>query len=231
MAKPGFFVVAIVEVSTAAKPLALLGGTFDPVHYAHLRCADEAREKLGLETLYLLPAGHPPHRASPQAGNRQRLEMLRLALPEFPKLRIDTRELDRDGPSYMFDTLHDLRSDFPSRPLFLLIGQDAANDLHRWHRWQALFELAHIVILSRPGVEPEYRAELAQQIRQRMTEDVQTMARSEAGGVLALEVKAIDICATTIKSMLRLGRSPQTMLPEPVLDYINAHGLYLPQTM
>lgn len=216
-------------MSTAARPIALFGGTFDPVHYAHLRCADEAREKLGLETLYLLPAGHPPHRALPQAGNRQRLEMLRLALPEFPHLRIDTRELERDGPSYMVDTLQELRAESPSGPVLLVVGQDTANHLQSWHRWQGLFELAHIVILTRPGATLEYRSELARQIQQRMVTDVQTLLQSKAGGVLNLQVTAINICATTIKSMLRLGRLPRAMLPGPVLDYINDQGLYLSQ--
>ncbi len=207
-------------------PLALLGGTFDPVHYAHLRCADEARVKLGLDTLYLLPAGMPPHRAPPQATNPQRLKMLQLALAEFPQLQIDTRELERDGPSYMVETLQDLRNEFPQRPLLLLIGQDAANYLHSWHRWQGLFELAHIIIMTRPGETAEYRSELQQQIERHLYTDVQTMLGSAAGGVLALEVTAIDICATTIKTMIGLGRSPRGMLPGPVLDYINDKGLY-----
>ena len=208
-------------------PLALLGGTFDPVHYAHLRCAEEALVKLGLETLYLLPAGIPPHRASPQASNPQRLEMLQLALAEFPQLQIDTRELERDGPSYMVDTLQELRNESPQRPLLLLIGQDAANDLDRWHRWQDLFELAHLVIMTRPGQTPAYRSELEQKIERRSCADVQSMLESKAGGVLALQVTAMDICATTIKTMLGLGRSPRGMLPESVLDYINEQGLYL----
>jgi nicotinate-nucleotide adenylyltransferase len=231
MAKPGYPVVTIIGVKEEKhlipKPLALLGGTFDPVHYAHLRCADEVREKLGLDTLYLLPAGSPPHRELPKASSRQRLEMLRLALPEFPNLRIDARELDRDGPSYMVDTLQDLRSDSPSRPLLLVIGQDAANHLQNWHCWLELFELGHIVIMTRPGARPEYRPELARQIRQRLVADVQTLIRSKAGGVLTLQVTAIDICATTIKSMIRLGKSPQAMLPDPVVEYINDQGLYL----
>ncbi len=217
------------EKHSYTEPLALFGGTFDPVHYAHLRCADEAREKLGLDTLYLLPAGSPPHRATPQASNSQRLDMLQLALEEFPRLQIDCRELDRDGPSYMADTLQGLREEFPLRPLLLVIGQDAANKLQSWHCWRVLFELAHIVIMTRPGATPDYPSELAQQIRQRLVPDVQTLLRSQAGGVLALPVRAIDICATTIKSMIRLGRSPQAMLPDPVLDYIKEQGLYLPQ--
>ena len=217
------------EVSEAIGPLALLGGTFDPVHYAHLRCADEARAKLGLENLYLLPAGVPPHRDSPQATNPQRLEMLQLALAEFPQLQIDTRELDRDGLSYMVDTLQELRTESPPRPLLLLIGQDVANDLDRWHRWQDLFELAHIVIMTRPGQRPVYRSELEQNIDRRLQADVQSMLDSKAGGVLALQVEAIDICATTIKTMVGLGRSPRGMLPGPVLDYINEEGLYQPE--
>jgi len=219
------------DVSESTGPLALLGGTFDPVHYAHLRCADEARVKLGLESLYLLPAGVPPHRVSPQASKAQRLKMLQLALAEFPQLQIDTRELDRDGPSYMVDTLQELRNESSHRPLLLVIGQDAANDLDRWQRWQDLFELAHIVIMTRPGQRPAYRSELEQQIERRACTDVQSMLGSIAGGVLALQVTAIDICATTIKTMIGLGRSPRGMLPGAVLDYINEESLYQPDPL
>ena len=211
------------------EPMAVLGGTFDPVHYAHLRCADEARVKLGLDSLYLLPAGTPPHRASPQASNAQRMDMLQLAIAEFSHLQIDRREFERDGPSYMVDTLRELRVEYPQRPLLLLIGQDAANHLDRWHHWQDLFELAHIVIITRAGEKPAYRSELAQTIEQKLLKDIQIMLDSAAGRVLALEVTAIDICATTIKTMIGLGRSPRAMLPEPVMDYINKQGLYLPQ--
>jgi nicotinate-nucleotide adenylyltransferase len=215
-------------VSESIGPLALLGGTFDPVHYAHLRCADEARVKLGLESLYLLPAGVPPHRVSPQASKAQRLKMLQLALAEFPQLQIDTRELDREGPSYMVDTLQELHNESPQRPLLLLIGQDAANNLDRWHRWQDLFELSHIIIMTRPGQGPAYRSELEQQIDRCLHADVQSLLDSTAGGVLDLQVTAIDVCATTIKTMIGLGRSPRGMLPGPVLDYINEEGLYQP---
>lgn len=210
------------------EPLALFGGTFDPVHYAHLRCADEARQKLGLKKLYLLPAGTPSHRNAPRATARQRLDMLQLAQPEFPLLEIDDRETRRSGPSYMVDTLGELRAEVPQRPLLLVIGQDAANHLDRWHHWEQLFVLAHIVILTRPGVEAEYRQDLAKHIQRRMGFDVQTLLRSEAGGVLHLEVPSIDVSATTIKSVIRLGRSPRSMLPAAVLDYINEHRLYLP---
>jgi len=215
------------EDNSLREPLAIFGGTFDPVHYGHLRCADEARQKLKLEHLYLLPAGSPPHRKPPTTSAQQRLDMLQLALPEFPRLKIDDRETRRDGPSYMVDTLLKLRAEFPTRPLLFLIGQDAANHLHSWHRWEQLFELAHIVILTRPGAKAQYRQDIAKKVQWRLREDVKTLLQSEAGGVLRLEVASIDISATTIKSIIRLGRSPSAMLPTAVLAYINENRLYL----
>lgn len=213
---------------SSVEPLALFGGTFDPVHYGHLRCADEAREKLKLETLYLLPAGTPAHRQTPRASVQQRLEMLTLALTEFPYLEIDDRETRRSGPSYMVDTLKELREAFPDRPLLLLVGQDAANYLHTWSRWEQLFELAHIVILTRPGSKTEYRQDVAKQVQRRSVDDLQQLLRSQAGSVYKLEVISLDISATMIKSIIRLGRSPASMLPAPVLNYIGENRLYLP---
>lgn len=210
------------------EPLALFGGTFDPVHYGHLRCADEARQKLELETLYLLPAGTPAHRQTPSASVQQRLEMLELALSEFPFLEIDDRETRRRGPSYMADTLKELREEFPHRPLLLLVGQDAANYLHTWSRWEQLFELAHIVILTRPGAKAEYRQDITRQILRRTVDDLQQLLCSQAGCVFNLEVMSLDISATMIKSIIRLGRSPAPMLPACVLNYISENRLYLP---
>lgn len=211
------------------EPIALMGGTFDPIHYGHLRCAEEVRVKLGLETLFLLPAGKPVHRATPQASNEQRLEMLKLAQTEFPGLAIDRRELDREGPSYMVDTLQEIRNQSPEKPLLLLIGQDSANELNSWHRWQELFELAHLVILSRPGSNMAYRPELEKQINKRLVDEPEVLITQKTGFVLHFRVTAIDICATTIKSMIRLGRSPHAMLPEQVMAYIRENGLYLQQ--
>jgi len=209
------------------EPLALLGGTFDPVHYGHLRCAEEARQKLGLDKLYLLPAGTPPHRGAPQASTRQRLEMLDLARQEFPQLEIDDRETRRSGPSYMVDTLQELRNEAPTRPLCLLLGQDAANYLHLWFEWEQLFELANIVILTRPGTLMEYPWELAKHIRPRSGSDVRVLYTSRCGIVMHLEVQSIDVSASGIKQIIRTGGSPVSMLPPAVLEYINENRLYL----
>jgi nicotinate-nucleotide adenylyltransferase len=210
------------------EPLAFFGGTFDPVHYGHLRCADEAREKLGLKNLYLLPAGTPPHRASPQTTTRQRMDMLQLAQIEFPSLNIDDREIRREGPSYMVETLQELRGEFPQHPLLLLVGQDAANLLHTWFHWQQLFSLAHIVILTRPSIKIAYRQDVAEQIQRRLHVDPQKLLCSQAGGVLQLEVVSIDVSATNIKKHIQQGRSLGSMMPPAVIDYINENQLYLP---
>jgi len=211
----------------SAEPMALFGGTFDPVHYGHLRCADEARRKLGLKYLYLFPAGIPPHRDVPRATAKQRLAMLQLACREFPCLRVDDRETRRQGPSYMVDTLRELRNDFPDRPLLLLIGQDAANLLHTWYHWEELFDLAHLVILTRPGAAIEYPHELAKQIEPRAVSDVREITLSKVGKVLHLEVESIDVSSSAIKSIIASGRSPGPMLPPAVLQYINENRLYL----
>ena len=212
---------------SGTEPLALFGGTFDPVHYGHLRCADEAREMLRLETLYLLPAGTPVHRRKPGASARQRLDMLRLALNEFPHLDIDEREIRRQGPSFMVDTLQELRMEFPQRPLLLLVGQDAVNLLHTWSRWQQLLELTHLVILARPGTSAKYRDDVGMQIESRTVTDLQQLSASKAGRVFNLAVTAIDVSATGIKRIIGMGRSPGPMLPAAVLDYIHDNGLYV----
>jgi nicotinate-nucleotide adenylyltransferase len=213
-------------VKLPIEPLALFGGTFDPVHYGHLRCADEVRKKLGLNNLYLLPAGIPPHRLTPLASASQRLKMLQLAVVECPSLLLDDRETRRSGPSYMVDTLKELRAEFPGRPILLLIGQDAANHLHTWFAWELLFRLAHIVIMARPGSRREYRREIADQINSRLVSDMRQLRSAEAGSVLAIDVTPIDISATAIKNLIRLGQSAGSMLPDSVLEYINENHLY-----
>jgi len=209
------------------EPLALLGGTFDPVHYGHLRCAEQARRELSLEYLYLLPAGQPPHRGEPQASVTQRLEMLALACTEFPRLLIDDRETRRAGPSYMVDTLKELRAMHAGRPLLLLIGQDAANQLHSWHRWRHLFDLAHIVILTRPEAHIEYEPDLAEQVVLRAAEGARDLTASPAGRILQLDVEPVDVSATAIKRLIRSGKTPRGMLPGPVLRFIVENRLYL----
>lgn len=215
------------ESSAGTRPLALFGGTFDPVHYGHLRCADEVRLKLGLKDLYLLPAGNPPHRGLPQATVKQRLEMLQLACEEFPSLKIDDRETRRHGPSYMVDTLQEMRVANADQSILLLVGQDAANLFHTWYQWERLFELANLVILTRPGSQSQYIPEVAEQVQNRSVQAVHDLLETSAGSVFHLQVESIDVSASKIKRYIRSGQDPGTMLPASILEYIRQNRLYL----
>ncbi len=216
-------------------PLALLGGTFDPVHYGHLRLADDVRRALGLAQLRLIPAADPPHRGGPHASAAHRLAMLRAALPEFPGLVADDRELRRGGKSFTVLTLEELRREDPSRPLWLVLGADAFRGLPGWHRWRELFALAHIVVVARPGVSPADALPplLAEEWQHRQTHDSAVLFATPAGRIFQQAVAPHDISATTIRARLARGCDPDELsqlLPPAVLAYIETHHLYRPPT-
>lgn len=199
------------------KPLAIFGGTFDPVHLGHLSVAWEAAELLDAE-VRLMPASVPPHRAPPMASAVQRVAMLRAALQGQSRLTLDTRELERSGPSYTIDTLIELRAEQGERPLVLLIGADAFAGLAAWHRWRELFEVAHIGVLSRPGVEAEFPDELQQVIANRRVENAAALRHTTAGKLIELAVTPLEISATRIRELLVEGRDPRYLLPAGLFD-------------
>lgn len=200
-----------------ARPLALLGGTFDPIHIAHLAVAWEAAELLDAE-VRLMPASVPPHRPPPIADATTRVAMLRAALEGQDRIGLDTRELARGGPSYTIDTLGELRAEEGDRPIVLLLGADAFAGLPSWHRWRALFEAAHIGVLSRPGVAREWPAELTQEVAARQVADPRLLRDQPAGLVAELEVTPLEISATRIRDLLAAGRDPRYLLPQGLFD-------------
>ena len=204
----------------------IFGGTFDPVHYGHLRAAVEAREKLALTDFRLLPAGRPPHRGETGASAAQRLAMLRLAVADCPELTVDDREARRTGFSYMADTLAEIRGEVGEAPLMLMIGQDAANELDGWHRWRSLFQLAHLVVMRRPDAHFRCRGELREMVEQRRVHDPSVLRDRPAGCVLSLEITQLDISATQIRTLFARRRSPRFLLPDGVIDYIHRNALY-----
>ena len=209
-----------------SRAIGIFGGTFDPVHYGHLRAAVEAMEQLQLDDFRLLPAGTPPHRSQPHASAEHRLAMLQLALSPDPDLVLDDREVRRDGPSYMVDTLAEIRDEAGDAPIILMIGQDAANALDQWHEWRRLFELTHLVIMRRPESTYDYSPGLLEQVQPRLITDGQQLNGSPAGLILPLELTQLAISATDIRNRIRNGLSPRFLLPRPVIQYIRAHGLY-----
>jgi len=204
----------------------IFGGTFDPVHYGHLRAALEVKECFGLEDFRLLPAGTPLLRGTPGAAAEHRLAMLQLAASIYPEFRVDDREIRRGGCSYMVDTLAEIRREQGNVPVLLVIGQDAANALDSWHEWQQLFELSHLVVMRRPDSTVRYSETLQQEMRQRLVTETGQLLDSAAGFVYPQEITQLDISATAIRHMLKSGRSPGYLMPDVVIEYIHRNGLY-----
>lgn len=210
-------------------PIGIFGGTFDPVHYGHLRPALELREQLAMQRMLMLPCAVPPHRPQPQASSEQRLAMLRLAVDGEPALEIDERELKRSGPSYMVDTLGSLRDEFGDTPLCLCLGVDAFLGLPAWHRWQSLLELAHIVVAHRPGWRLDRQtlsAELIDMLATHQQQDAMVTAASSAGAIVLQPVTQLAISATDIRTHIGAGRSVRYLLPDEVWQYIQQQKLY-----
>lgn len=208
------------------RAIAVFGGTFDPVHYGHLRAAAEVSERLGVTDFRLLPAGRPPHREGTWAPARHRLAMLELALAPHADLSVDEREVQRGGLSYMSDTLASIRTESGDTPIILCLGQDAANQLDRWHDWQRLLELAHLVVMTRPDAEPRYSDALRAYLEGRFVDVCADLMRTPAGGLCNVNVTRLAISSTDIREQIAAGRNPRFLLPSTVLAYIRKHGLY-----
>jgi nicotinate-nucleotide adenylyltransferase len=206
--------------------IGVFGGTFDPVHIGHLRSAWEVRESLRIRDFRLLPAGQPPHRDRPVTPAAHRLAMLRLATQGLPGMRIDEREIGRPGPSYMVDTLQEIRSEAADQSVLLIIGQDSAASLDQWHHWNLLTELAHLVVMRRPGQRSEPSPEVADFLAEREAETAMELGSSPCGKVWNIEVTQLGVSSSMVRRLIRSGRSPRFLLPDPVLEYIGTNGLY-----
>lgn len=204
--------------------IGIYGGTFNPVHFGHLRTALEVSELFGLQQLRMIPCRRPPHRGQPEVAADMRLAMLELACADTPGFYADRRELDREGPSYMVDTLASLRMEHPQSGLLLFVGLDAFAGLTAWHRWQCLFDYAHVVVMTRPQF---VAAELPAFLQQRLCTDSGQMRQRPAGLLFFQAVTALDISATRIRALIGAGRSPKFLLPDAVIGYIRHHQLYL----
>jgi nicotinate-nucleotide adenylyltransferase len=226
---------ADAPASTATRdhePIALLGGTFDPVHYGHLRFADDVRRALGLRDVRLVVSALPPHREPPAASAADRLAMVDLGVREFPGLVADSHEIARGGRSYTVETLEELRREHGEAPRVLLLGADAFRGLPAWHRWREILDLAHVVVAPRPGSQlaAELPPELLPEWRARLSGDARDLHARPAGSIYVQPVVPHAISSTQIRDALAQGdvRSIEALLPAPVLAYIGSHHLYQP---
>ncbi|MBB5212763.1 nicotinate-nucleotide adenylyltransferase [Microbulbifer hydrolyticus] len=186
----------------------------------------ELKELLGFDEMRLLPSHQPAHRAEPGVSAGARRDMLALALEHCPALLLDERELQRAGPTYTVDTLEELRAELGSEvSISFCMGLDSLLGLPGWHRWERLIQLAHLVVVTRPGWQIPRDGEVAELLA-RHRADAAELKRKPAGCILLREQTLLPISATGIRSLIASGRSPQYLLPERVFDYIQTHQLY-----
>ncbi|MFD2112183.1 nicotinate-nucleotide adenylyltransferase [Thiorhodococcus fuscus] len=207
--------------------IGILGGTFDPVHYGHLRPALDCLQGLGLERVSFVPLKVAVHREQPRADAQARLAMLEAAIQGEPGFAVDPRELLRETPSYTYETLMSLRDELgPRRSLCLLIGADAFAGFLSWYRPMEILEMAHLVVMRRPGHDPAEEPALRDLYRARGCEDAAALAALPSGRIQFQDVTQLRISSTRIRQLIAQGKRPRYLLPDPVLDYIERTGLY-----
>ena len=207
--------------------IGILGGTFDPIHYGHLRTALDVQQRLSLDQVRFIPCGEPPHRIAPIAEPLQRLAMVRAAIAGQKKFVADDRELRRDGPSYMVDTLISLKKDFKDKSLCLILGTDAFNGLAQWHEWQKIFDLANIVVMRRPEADGKAKLNkyLFSQIKHRLV-DADVLNKKLNGSICFVPVTQMEISATMIRQQWQQCNDIQFFLPDSVLTLIRQQNIY-----
>ena len=208
------------------KPMGVFGGTFDPIHYGHLRTAFEMLQALRFEDVRFMPCGDPPHRGRTFASADERLRMVALAIEGQAGFVLDDREVRRDGPSYSIDTLLSLREEFPERALGLIIGMDAFLGLPAWHRWEDILGTAHIIVAHRPGWKAPDMGPLGDLISEFGTHRVDDLHATSHGRVHIHAVTQLEIASTEIRDLVKAGRDPRFLMPDAVRDEIMASGCY-----
>lgn len=204
----------------------ILGGTFDPIHHGHLRLAIEVGEHLNLDHVRLIPSADPPHRDKVFAPAERRFEMTRVACDRAGALVADDIELSRTGPSFTVDTLAEFRARHPEASIVFIVGDDAYARLPTWSRWQTLTDYAHLVVVNRPGVSVPQHPDLAPWAAPRSCTDAAILRESRHGMVYSLLMPVLDIASSDIRERHRRRRSIEFLTPLPVVDIIEAHGLY-----
>ena len=207
-------------------PLAIFGGTFDPIHFGHLRTAFELLDALRFGEVRFVPAGHPPHRDVPLADAGLRLALVAAAVADQPGFVVDDREVRRAGPSYAVLTLRELRAEFPDRPLCLLLGMDAFLGLPQWHEWREIPLLAHVVVAHRPGWHAPDGGPLGDTLARCRTDRVDDLHEARAGRIYIHPVTQLEISSTELRDLLAAGQDPRYLVPEAVRTAIRTTGCY-----
>lgn len=208
------------------KAIGILGGTFDPIHFGHLRMALELHDTLALAKVHIIPCYQPVHRKLPEASPKQRLAMVECAVFGEPALYADPREIQRKNPSYTIDTLLELRQELPDTPLCLLVGIDAFLGFPSWNRYKEILAYAHLIVAHRPNYHLPTSGIVADLVKERLQQEITYIHEHLAGGILLRPITALEISASDIRKQIAMGRNPRYLLPDSVYDYIKQHNTY-----
>lgn len=218
------------------KKIGIFGGTFNPIHLAHLRAALEVQMGFGLDAVFLIPSATPPHKdAGAVAEAADRLEMVQRAVAEVPQLRVSDIEVKRQGPSYTIDTICAFRKLLPEEVwLYLIIGLDAFLEIATWKSYQDLLRLVPLIVISRPGIaEPQdLNRAIARLVEQNELAGYECAPENpcfrhcEKQPIFTFNVTAMDIASTRIRDMVRRGEPIDYLVPPAVNAYIKERGLY-----
>lgn len=209
------------------KCIGILGGTFNPIHIGHLHLAEQLLAQLKLESIRFIPSANPPLKSPPQVSAQHRANMVKLAIANNPTLQIDTRELERTGPSYTIDTLRSLRMELGAETsISLLMGYDALLGLPKWHEWQSLLDVAHIIVVNRPQSSGEPPPALLSLLKTKQTATPEALFHAPAGKIYFAQIKPLDVSSSQIRALLAQGKPVNKWLDSNVLAYIQQHHLY-----
>ncbi len=209
-----------------APPIGVLGGTFDPIHYGHLRLALEVREALDLSEVRLIPNRAPPHRDAPRMDGARRAAWIRSAITQVPGLVLDTCELDRDGPSYTVDTLRALRERLPDTPLCLILGMDAFAGLLQWREPEQIVQLSHLILVQRPDMQVALGLQLSNWLAERGVREPARLRAARGGFIYECAITPLAISARQIRAQAAAGHSARYLLPDAVWSEIERENLY-----
>ncbi|MGK9172261.1 nicotinate-nucleotide adenylyltransferase [Yokenella regensburgei] len=207
---------------------AMFGGTFDPIHYGHLKPVEALAEHIGLSRVVIMPNNVPPHRPQPEATSEQRKAMVALAIHDKPLFTLDERELKRSSPSYTAQTLREWREEKgPTRPLAFIIGQDSLLTFPTWHEYETILDNSHLIVCRRPGYPLTMTEEKDQRwLEAHLTQNPDDLHTQPAGKIYLAQTPWFNISATVIRERLEKGEACDELLPSSVLDYIRCQGLY-----
>lgn len=210
----------------------IYGGTFDPIHYGHLRIAEELLDIAGLKQIIFVPSGSPRLRNAPAASRYHRSAMVRLAIEGNNKFVLDEREINRSGISTTVQSLREYRSELnDSTALCFILGVDAFIKLDQWTEWREIFRLCHLIIVARPGYvslieDRVLPIEIRDELSARCVQDAAALQSQSNGFIYAAQTSLLEISASHIRALLRAGKSIRYLLPENVSDYIKSNRLY-----